>query len=113
MKLMYIDGAFTKGNAAGEIEVTNPATEEVIDSVPRGTAEDVDSAVRSGKDAFDAWRRMGANERTNLLHEIASKVRSHKEELVHLLTLEEGKPVSENEEELEWVANTFDYYAEL
>ena len=113
MKLMYINGEFTKGSANGEIEVTDPATEEVLDTVPRGTAEDVDSAVRSGVEAFKSWRKMGANERTSLLHEVASKVRSHKEEIVHLLTLEEGKPIPENDEELEWVANTFDYYAEL
>jgi acyl-CoA reductase-like NAD-dependent aldehyde dehydrogenase len=113
MKLMYINGEFTKGNSTQEIEVTNPATEEVLDTVPRGTAEDVGSAVRSSNEAFKFWRKMGANERTSLLHEVASKVRSHREEIVHLLTLEEGKPISENDEELEWVANTFDYYAEL
>ncbi len=113
MKLMYINGEFTKGNANGEIGVTNPATEEVLDTVPRGTPEDVEIAVRSSKEAFRSWRKIGANERTSLLHEVASKVRSHKEEIVHLLTLEEGKPIPENDEELEWVANTFDYYAEL
>jgi len=113
MKLMYINGQFTKGNANGEIEVTNPATEEVLDTVPRGTAEDVEIAVQTSKEAFRSWRKIGANERTSLLHEVASKVRSHKEEIVHLLTLEEGKPIPENDEELEWVANTFDYYAEL
>ena len=113
MKLMYINGEFTRGNSTEEIEVTNPATEEVLDTVPRGTAEDVESAVRAGNEAYKSWRKMGANERTSLLHEVAFKVRSHREEIVHLLTLEEGKPVSENDEELEWVANTFDYYAEL
>jgi acyl-CoA reductase-like NAD-dependent aldehyde dehydrogenase len=113
MKLMYLNGEFTKGNSTEEIEVTNPATEDVLDTVPRATAEDVESAVRSSNKAYKSWRKMGANERTSLLHEVASKVRSHREEIVHLLTLEEGKPISENDEELEWVANTFDYYAEL
>src|SRR5687768_4178824 len=113
MKLMYINGEFTRGNSTEEIEVTNTATEEVLDTVARGTAEDVESAVRCSNEAYKSWRKMGANERTSLLHEVASKVRSHREEIVHLLTLEEGKPVSENDEELEWVANTFDYYAEL
>src|SRR5574339_20014 len=113
MKRMYINGEFTKGNSQREIEVTNPATEEVIDSVPRGTAEDVDEAVRTSQEAFKSWRKMGANERTSLLHEVAARVRRHKGELIKLLTLEEGQPISENDEELEWVANTFDYYAEL
>ena len=46
MRLMYINGEFTKGSATEAIEVTNPATEEVLDTVPRGTAEDVEAAVR-------------------------------------------------------------------
>ncbi|HAV77502.1 MAG TPA: aldehyde dehydrogenase [Anaerolineae bacterium] len=110
---MYINGEFTKGMSQGEIEVSNPATEEVLDTVPRGTAEDIESAVRSGNEAYKSWRKMGANERANLLHEVASKIKSHQKAIVHLLTLEEGKPISENEEEVEWVASTFDYYAEL
>jgi betaine-aldehyde dehydrogenase len=110
---MYINGEFTRGSAQEEIAVTNPATEEVLDTVPRGTVEDVDSAVQSGTGAFQSWRKMGANERASLLHEVGTRVRRHKGELVQLLTLEEGKPISENDEELEWVANTFDYYAEL
>jgi acyl-CoA reductase-like NAD-dependent aldehyde dehydrogenase len=113
MRLMYINGGVTRGSASSEIEVTNPATEEVLDTVPRGTPEDVETAVRAARQAFPAWRKVGANERTRLLHEVATNIRSHKDEIVHLLTLEEGKPLSENEEELEWVANTFDYYAEL
>ncbi len=58
MKLMYINGEFTKGHAKEAIEVTNPATEEVLDTVPRGTAEDVESAVRSSNEAFKSWRKM-------------------------------------------------------
>jgi acyl-CoA reductase-like NAD-dependent aldehyde dehydrogenase len=110
---MYINGQFTKGKSKEGIEVVNPATEEVIDSVPRGTPEDVETAVRSSKEAYIFWRRLGANERTHLLHEVAAKIHAHKKEIVHLLTLEEGKPISENKEELEWVINTFDYYSEL
>jgi len=53
MKFMYINGEFTKGSAKDEIEVTNPATEEMLDTVPRGTTEDMETAVRSSKVAFD------------------------------------------------------------
>ena len=113
MRQMYINGKFTNGNAKEAIEVQNPATEEIIDSVPRGTPEDIEAAVLAAKTAFDPWRKMGANERATLLHEIAEKVHAHREEIVRLLTLEEGKPFSENDEEVEWVLNTFRYYAEL
>ncbi|NUQ86677.1 MAG: aldehyde dehydrogenase, partial [Anaerolineales bacterium] len=113
MKLMYINGEFTQGKSTEAIAVQNPATEEVLDSVPRGTPEDVEAAVTAARSAFEAWRKMGANERANLLHEVAEKVHAHREEIARLLTLEEGKPLTENEEETEWVMNTFRYYAEL
>jgi acyl-CoA reductase-like NAD-dependent aldehyde dehydrogenase len=113
MQQMYINGKFTAGNSKEAIDVRNPATEVVLDSVPRGTPADVEDAVRAAHAAFDGWRRTSANERARLLHDVAARVRAHRKPLVELLTLEEGKPVPENEEELEWVANTFDYYAEL
>jgi acyl-CoA reductase-like NAD-dependent aldehyde dehydrogenase len=113
MRQMYINGKFTSGHSKEEISVQNPATEEIINAVPRGLPEDIDDAVQAAKAAFDPWRRMGSNERTSLLHEVATKVHEHREELVRLLTLEEGKPIPENEEEVEWVLNTFRYYAEL
>jgi betaine-aldehyde dehydrogenase len=110
---MYIHGQFTTGASGEAIEVHNPATEEVLDSVPRGTAADAEAAVAAARAAFAGWRRTSANERARLLHEAAARMRAHWAEIVRLLTLEEGKPVPENEEELEWTANTFDYYAEL
>jgi betaine-aldehyde dehydrogenase len=113
MKLMYINGKFTQGQATQAIEVQNPATEEVLDTVPSGTPGDVEAAVRSAKEAFESWRKLGANERAGLLHEVAHKIHAQRGEIVRLLTLEEGKPISENQEEVEWVLNTFRYYAEL
>lgn len=113
MKLMYINGKFTQGQATKAIEVQNPATEEVLETVPSGTPGDVEAAVQSAKEAFESWRKMGANERASLLHEVAHKVHEHREQIARLLTLEEGKPLPENQEEVEWVMNTFRYYAEL
>jgi acyl-CoA reductase-like NAD-dependent aldehyde dehydrogenase len=113
MVLQYIDGKFTKGSATEEIDVVNPATEEVLDRVPRGTAQDAAQAVGVAKKAFDSWRRTSANVRATMMHDAAAKMRAHKEHIIKLLTLEEGKPVPENEEEFEWLCNTFDYYAEL
>ena len=110
---MFINGQFTNGHSTENIEVHNPATEDVLGGVPRGTPADVVDAVSAAKAAFEDWRRTSANERAKLLHEAAAKIRAHKDELVRLLTREEGKPVPENEEELEWVNTTFDYYAEL
>ena len=110
---MWIDGGWTGGSSEKVIEVSNPATEEILDSVPAGTPEDVNQAVAAAKQAFPLWRDTTAVERANLLHKAAAKMRDHFDELTRLLTLEEGKPLPENEEELDWSINTVDYYAEL
>lgn len=110
---MLINGQWTMGQASEMIEILNPATEEVLDSVPRGTAVDANTAVAAAKAAFPAWSKMPAWERAGLLHELANKIQANQEELIELLTQEEGKPWVENEEELFWAYDTFHYYAEL
>lgn len=110
---MYINGAFTSGSAKDTIQVINPATEEILDTMLLGTAVDVDTAVSAAKTAFSSWKRTPAVERAALLHEAARKMQAHAEELANLLTIEEGKPLEENEEEVFWTYDTFNYYAEL
>lgn len=113
MKSMYVNGVFTRGSGSDAITVSDPATGERIEEVPCGSAQDVDAAVAAASAAFFPWRATVANDRATLLHEIATRMRAHGEVLIELLTREQGKPWSENEEEVEWSANTFDYYAEL
>ncbi len=110
---MYINGVFTDGNASERIDVINPATEEVIDSVPRGTAEDLNAAVAAAKAAFDTWRKVPAFERAGFLHAAANMTQADEEELTELLTLEQGKPWIENEEEVFWTYETLRMYAEV
>ncbi|MCA9816067.1 MAG: aldehyde dehydrogenase [Candidatus Obscuribacterales bacterium] len=99
--------------AVKEIEVFNPATEEKLGAVPYSTTDDVVKAVEAAESNFKRWKDTSANVRAELLHGAADKMRKHQKKLIELLTLEQGKPVPENEEEMEWVINTFDYYAEL
>lgn len=113
MALQLIGGKFVRASGSESIDVVDPASEQVLDSVPRGTAEDALSAVSAARQAFALWRRTPANTRAAMMHEAAAKMRQHKEHIVRLLTLEQGKPVPENDEEFEWLTNTFDYYAEL
>jgi acyl-CoA reductase-like NAD-dependent aldehyde dehydrogenase len=110
---MWMDGKRTQGSAQETIPIVNPATEEILDQVPRGTREDVKHAVVSSQAAFQEWHRLPVPDRTAALHRVAEKIRAHHDELVELLTREEGKPVPENDEELWWVEETFDYYAEI
>ncbi|HEX6383146.1 MAG TPA: aldehyde dehydrogenase family protein [Anaerolineae bacterium] len=113
MKGMYIDGRFVESESSESFDVLDPATEEVIDRVPRGNEADAHKAVSAAKSAFEEWRWVPGLERTEMLHEATRKMREHFDELTRLLTQEEGKPLPENEEEMEWVIGTFDYYAEM
>ncbi len=110
---MWVNGAWVDSSSNKFIEVLNPATEEMLDEVPRGTEEDTHQAITAAKAAFLEWRRTPGSERAAALHQTAAKIREHHDELVELLTKEEGKPVPENDEELWWTEETFDYYAEL
>ncbi len=110
---MWIDGAWCDSDSGQVAEVADPASEEILDTAPQGTPADIERAVAAARAAFPAWQQTTAVERANLLHQAAADMRQHFEELVRLLTLEEGKPLPENEEEIDWSINTLDYYAEL
>ncbi len=95
------------GNPLG---VENPYTEETIISA---SAEQVDAAVASAREAARGWAAMPAGERGELLHEVARRLRESTEELARTMTLEGGKPLVENRDEIGWTAAAFDYYAEI
>jgi betaine-aldehyde dehydrogenase len=85
----------------------------VLDAVPRARAEDAERAVRAAVRAQDEWRFTPAIEKCELLHLMAARIREHQKEIATTLTLEGGKPLIENMDEVEWVAACFDYYAEI
>ncbi|MGI8574098.1 MAG: aldehyde dehydrogenase family protein, partial [Egibacteraceae bacterium] len=81
--------------------------------VPAAGLDDVGRAVDAARAAFDRWRWTSANERAGALHAAHDKTMACFEELVELLTREQGKPQPEQEEEIEWAATSLRYYAEL
>lgn len=95
------------------IPVIDPATEEVLDYVPRGTADDADAAVTAAQKAFTDWRWIPPIEKAQRLHRIAAELRARQTTLATLMTREGGKPWCENRDEVEWVAACFQYYAEV
>lgn len=110
---MLIGGEFVGSLSGEDFAVENPATEEVIDHVPRGGAGDAERAVREAHDAHLHWRQAPGLEKCERLHLVAEKIRSRRGDIASLLTLEGGKPLIENMDEVEWVAACFDYYGEV
>jgi acyl-CoA reductase-like NAD-dependent aldehyde dehydrogenase len=95
------------------IEVINPATGQVLETIPRGSVETAAAAVAAARKAFEVWRWVAGIEKATLLHHVAREIRSNAKELTTLMTLEGGKPFCENHDEVEWTAACFDYYAEI
>ena len=95
------------------LPVENPATEETVASVGLPSAEQLDAAVVAANEAFHGWAATPAVERAELLHEVATRLRAQTDELARVMTLEGGKPLVENSDEVGWTASAFDYYAEM
>ena len=93
---LFINGEF-KDSVAGEtLDVTNPATGEVLAKIAKATEEDVDAAVKSAEEAFKTWRHTSHNEKAKLLNQIADKMEEHREELAKIESLNSGKAIRES-----------------
>ncbi|HEX2233585.1 MAG TPA: aldehyde dehydrogenase family protein [Thermoleophilaceae bacterium] len=102
--------------AAGDgppLDVENPATEETVASVGTASPEQIDAAVAAAHEGFREWGATPAVERGEVLHEVATRLRARTDEIARVMTLEGGKPLIENSDEVGWTAAAFDYYAEM
>src|SRR5215210_6968395 len=109
---MLIGGEWRQAAASEELEVINPATEAVVDSVPAGTPEDVELAVATAKRAFAAWSRTDVEQRAAILAKAADLIHARAKELAPILTAEQGKPVAEAIGEVNHLAHGVRFYAE-
>ncbi len=91
-EMLYMDGRWVRSTGSGTIAVFNSATEEVIGTVPDGTPEDVDRAVRAASTAFPEWSRTSVDERSKLLARTAELLAGRQEEIANLVTQEVGMP---------------------
>ena len=90
---MIIDGAEVESSSRQRMEVINPANEKTIGSVPKGTAEDVDRAVKAARKAFKTWSRTTPGERSALLNKLADRLDQQLERLAEVETSHTGKPL--------------------
>jgi acyl-CoA reductase-like NAD-dependent aldehyde dehydrogenase len=109
---MLIGGEWREAAAHEQIEVVNPATEEVVDSVPAGSPEDVELAVATAKRAFADWSKTDVEKRAAILAKAAELIRENAKQLAATLTSEQGKPIAEAMGEVTHLAHGVHYYAE-
>ncbi len=108
----YIDGRWADADSGAVIEVTNPATGEVLGTIPRmGTAE-TRRAIEAAEKAWPAWRGLLAKERANILRKWYDLILENQEDLARLMTLEQGKPLAEAKGEVVYGASFIEWFAE-
>ncbi|MFI0258013.1 aldehyde dehydrogenase family protein [Streptomyces sp. NPDC017056] len=91
---MYIDGSWRPAAGPDAIDVVNPADERVIATVPAGTAQDVDAAVRAARAALPAWARTAPAERAARLAALRDQLAARAEEIAATVTAELGAPLA-------------------
>jgi len=111
----FIDGAEVAAPADELLDVLNPSTGEVIARIANGTAVDVERAVQSARRAFESkeWGAMAARTRARLVNKLADAFEANIEELYHLETLNNGRPINETRAQLGRLADFFRYNAGL
>ena len=109
---MYINGEFVESKSGNTFEVFNPATEEVIAVVTKGTAEDARTAIDYAEQAQLAWEKLPAIERAGYLRKIASGIRERSEEIARTISAEMGKVLPLARVEVNFTADYMDYMAE-
>lgn len=94
------------------LDVTNPANGNVIVTVPDMAAADVRAAIAAAEEAFETWRALSPLKRSDILRAWADGIRARLEDLALLMTMEQGKPLSESRGEIAGCAATLDWCAE-
>ncbi|WMY12070.1 NADP-dependent succinate-semialdehyde dehydrogenase [Paraburkholderia phenoliruptrix] len=108
----YIAGEWQGADDAATLEVVNPATGEVIATVPRmGTAE-TRRAIAAANAAWPAWRAITAKQRAVILRKWHDLMLEHADDLALILTTEQGKPLAEAKGEIQYAASFLEWFAE-
>ncbi|AQS57389.1 succinate-semialdehyde dehydrogenase (NADP(+)) [Novibacillus thermophilus] len=108
---MFINGEWV-GDKLDTFKVVNPATGEVVGTVPSGGYEEAAQAIEAADEAFPSWSQATAYERATFLKKFHQLILENKEELAQTMTLEMGKPIKESRGEVEYAATFIEWFAE-
>jgi succinate-semialdehyde dehydrogenase/glutarate-semialdehyde dehydrogenase len=106
----YINGKWVGGNKT--FDVTNPATGEVIGTVPDLGVEETRQAIEDAYAAFKLWSKLTAKARSKIMRAWFDLQIANKEDLALIMTTEMGKPLAESRGEVEYAASFVEFYAE-
>lgn len=108
---MFIGGRWIDVGSRDTLEVENPANEEVIATIADGTAEDAHAALEAARSAQPLWAGLPAVKRAQFVLAMADLIEARSEDLASLLTMEQGKPISQARGEVSAVLTFLRYHA--
>ena len=110
--LAYVDGTWSKADSGASFPVLNPATGEVLASVPDLGAAETRRAIEAANAAWPAWKAKTGKERANILRNWFNLIMANQEDLAVILTAEQGKPLAEAKGEIAYGASFIEWFAE-
>jgi succinate-semialdehyde dehydrogenase/glutarate-semialdehyde dehydrogenase len=108
----YVDGAWIDADAGGKVAVTNPATGEVLGTVPQFGVAETRRAIEAAAAAMPAWAAKTAKERAVILRRWQDLMLANADDLAVLMTAEQGKPLAEARGEVAYAASFIEWFAE-
>lgn len=109
---LYIDGAWRASEGGQTLEVLAPSTGKAIGTIARGTATDIDAAVKAARRAFEGvWGQTPAVDRGRLLAKLGEKILEHEDELTELEAEDTGKAMTLARNDVRAAARYFEFYA--
>lgn len=108
----HIAGNWVNADSDETIDVVNPANGETLGSVPKLSKNEVKHAVQVAADALPQWKAKTGKERAAILRQWFNLCIKHQHELAQLLTLEQGKPLTEALGEIAYGASFIEWFAE-
>ena len=90
-----INGKFTQSSTDEWIDITDPATQDVIAKVPQTTPDEINQAVAAAQTAFETWRKTPITTRARIFLTYQALIREHMDELAEILTAEQGKTIAD------------------
>ncbi|MEO1888553.1 MAG: NAD-dependent succinate-semialdehyde dehydrogenase [Cycloclasticus sp.] len=108
----FINGQWVDSADGEQLNVTNPSNQAILGHVPKITAEQVQQAIEAADMAWQGWRDTPAKERSAIMRQWFNLIIENQEDLATIMTLEQGKPISEARGEILYGASFVEWYAE-
>ena len=110
--LAYVNGKWVGAKSGKTFEVHDPASGELICTMPEMNKEDITEAIDAAAAAWPAFRKKTGRERSKLLRKWYDLVMQNSEDITTLITWENGKPVADAKGEVAYAANFFEWFSE-